>query len=114
MTGRGYLWVLSLQIFVIDYGTMTGRGYLCNKFLLQQIFKIHEQRICSHRNFLQFIYPPIFQNLCFFQKEFQPDHPIGTSSRVSDLEQVAIILIIHLSLSLLLSLFQLFTFLPEG
>ena len=49
MTGRGYLWVLSLQIFVIDYGTMTGRDYLCNKFLLQQIFKIHVQRIGSHR-----------------------------------------------------------------
>ena len=32
MTVRGYLLVLSLQIFVIDYGTMTGRGYLCNKF----------------------------------------------------------------------------------
>ena len=37
---------------------------------------------------------------------------IGTSSRVSDLEQVAIILIIHLS-SLSLSL-QVVTFLPEG
>ena len=49
MTGRGYLWVLSLQIFVIDYGTMTERDYLCNKFLLQQIFKIHVQRIGSHR-----------------------------------------------------------------
>ena len=49
MTGRGYLWVLSLQIFVIDYGTMTERDYLCYKFLLQQIFKIHVQRIGSHR-----------------------------------------------------------------
>ena len=28
ITGRGYLWVLSLQIFVIDHGTMTRRGYL--------------------------------------------------------------------------------------
>ena len=35
--------------FVIDYGTMTGRGYLCNRFLLQQICKMHEQRIGSHR-----------------------------------------------------------------
>ena len=39
----------------------------------------------------------------------------GTSSHVSDLEQVAIILIIHLSLFfLLLSSFQVVTFLPEG
>ena len=28
MTGRGYLWVLSLQFFVIDHETMTGRGSL--------------------------------------------------------------------------------------
>ena len=28
MIGRGYLWVLSLQIFVIDPGTLAGRGYL--------------------------------------------------------------------------------------
>ena len=28
ITGRGYFLVLSLQIFVIDHGTMTGRGYL--------------------------------------------------------------------------------------
>ena len=42
MTGRWYLWVLSLQIFVIDPGTLAGRGYLwvlslhfcCNFFLL--------------------------------------------------------------------------------
>ena len=39
---------------------------------------------------------------------------IGTSSRVSDLEQVAIILIINLSLSLYSSSFQVVTFLPEG
>ena len=40
MTGRGYLWVLSLQIFVIDYGTMTGRGYL--SVLSLQIFVVGE------------------------------------------------------------------------
>ena len=82
MTGR-YLWVLSLQIFVIDYGTMAGRGYW------------HEcpRRANSHYS----------------------HHYFGTSSRASDLEQVAIILIIHLSFSLSLSLsFQVVTFLPEG
>ena len=26
--GRSYLWVLSLQFFVIDHGTITERGYL--------------------------------------------------------------------------------------
>ena len=38
-----------LHWWALSIGTMTGRGYLCNKFLLQQIFKIHEQRIGSHR-----------------------------------------------------------------
>ena len=28
MNGRGYLWVLSQQIFVIDHETITGRDYL--------------------------------------------------------------------------------------
>ena len=39
MTGRVYLWVLSLQFFVIDHGTMTGRGYLL--VLSLQIFVIN-------------------------------------------------------------------------
>ena len=119
MTGRGYLWVLSLQIFVIDHElwleevicwycpckffhlpwTMTGR-YLW--VLSLQIFVIdygtmagrgywHEcpRRASSHYS----------------------HHYFGTSSRVSDLEQVAIILIIHLSSSSLsLSLFPAFYF----
>ena len=40
MTGRGYLLVLSLQIFVICHGTMTDRGYLWVSVLSLQIFVI--------------------------------------------------------------------------
>ena len=39
MPEGGYLGVLSLQIFVIEYETIIGRGYLCNKFLVQQFLK---------------------------------------------------------------------------
>ena len=76
-------------------------------------------RVVSHafcRLLLLHIQSGVMLNLCAQTswKSLVCCQIVGTSSRVSDLEQVAIILIINLSSFFFLSSFQVVTFLPEG